>query len=568
MMRNGRTSRDGVVLVALLVAAIGGFPGGAGLSARSRDGQRPTAPAPPLETTARLIGRVIAADTDAPVRGARVTLTSANESLWIATTDDEGRYDIRDLPAGQFILRIAKAGFVEATPPYVVLKNKLVLDSGDIALIRGGVIVGRLTDALGEPVVEVTVGAARVIYRTPGNRGLIATQSTRTNDLGEFRLYGLQPGNYFVYGGVGGFQVSAGAGAGEPRVTYAAAGSAPATTFFPGTVTVANAQLVKVAAGESSHAHFQLVALPLATLSGRVLDSQGRPFSGAMILLSAQSPEAALVFSGHGVEVDALGQFRLNNIQPGEYRADVVSREALERVGRTGTFSASADEESASVALSVAGDVKDLVIYTSRGFVVHGRVIVDGAPPPASWLPGLAVQGRGSPMTPGSPGQVDAQGTFAVRGVSGPRSIRVSGLPAGAVVERVLAHGRDITDDGMVVDADIAGVEISITTTPPILDGRVIDDRGEPARGYAIVFADDPALWVKPGGRFVKIAEGDAAKGFRIAGLPPGRYRAVALADRDELEWASPENLERLRPGATPVALVKGQTQSVTLVRR
>jgi hypothetical protein len=144
----------------------------------------------------------------------------------------------------------------------------------------------------------------------------------------------------------------------------------------------------------------------------------------------------------------------------------------------------------------------------------------------------------------------------------------VSGLPSGGFVERVLAHGLDVTDGGLVVESDMTGLEVWITTMPTVLTGGVLDDKGQPAGGHVIVFAADAALWTKPGGRFVRIASATALTGFRVEGLPPGNYLVLALAERDELEWASPENLERLRPSASAVTLTKGQTLTLTLVRK
>ena len=139
--------------------------------------------------SARVSGRVVAAETGLVLRAAKVTLNALEDrfaSTWIATTDDEGRFDFRDLPPATFTVRIVQAGFVEAAPPNIELKDKAVLDLGDLKLIRGGVIVGRVTDTYGEPVVDAAVGATRVLYRTPANKRLQLAQSTKTNDSASF----------------------------------------------------------------------------------------------------------------------------------------------------------------------------------------------------------------------------------------------------------------------------------------------------------------------------------------------------------------------------------------------
>ena len=64
--------------------------------------------------TGQLSGRVIAADTGAPVRSADIRLMGLKPDLSprIATTDDEGRFLLSDVTVGQYTLTVSKAGFV------------------------------------------------------------------------------------------------------------------------------------------------------------------------------------------------------------------------------------------------------------------------------------------------------------------------------------------------------------------------------------------------------------------------------------------------------------------------
>src|SRR5204863_188047 len=60
-----------------------------------------------------------------------------------------------------------------------------------------GTISGRVFDRDGEPLANVTVEALKYSYQE-GQRVLNGVQTARTNDLGEYRLFWLQPGQYFV----------------------------------------------------------------------------------------------------------------------------------------------------------------------------------------------------------------------------------------------------------------------------------------------------------------------------------------------------------------------------------
>jgi hypothetical protein len=98
--------------------------------------------------------------------------------------------------------------------------------------------------------------------------------------------------------------------------------------------------------------------------------------------------------------------------------------------------------------------------------------------------------------------------------------------------------------------------------------GTIVDAKGETIAGDVIVYPENVDLWTKPTARYVKTAHSTADVGFRLTGLPPGRYLAVAAGQLDESEWLNPTNLEKLRAVATPIVLAKGETKTVTLVRK
>jgi hypothetical protein len=52
-----------------------------------------------------------------------------------------------------------------------------------------------------------------------------------------------------------------------------------------------------------------------------------------------------------------------------------------------------------------------------------------------------------------------------------------------------------------------------------------------------------------------------------VSGLPEGRYLAVAVVEFDRGQW-DPDNLERLRPLATPFNLLDAEKLALNLVRR
>ena len=165
--------------------------------------------------TGRLRGRVVAADTGSIVRRAQVRISSPDIGTKTAFTDGQGRYEFRDLPAGQFNVSVSKSGFVTMqygqTRPFepgrpIDLVDAQVMEKADVALPRGSVVSGRVLDEFGEPVADATVTAMRKEYSMGKRRLAQSGRGSTTNDLGQFRLFGLPPGEYYVSATVRSFE--------------------------------------------------------------------------------------------------------------------------------------------------------------------------------------------------------------------------------------------------------------------------------------------------------------------------------------------------------------------------
>src|SRR5687768_13684993 len=159
---------------------------------------------------ARLTGRIVAADNGTPVRHASVSLSGVPDSQQNAgpnrvyvsrkvETDVNGRFDFADLPAGSYGLSVDPvSGFVR---PQRAKEATLVegrTAEMTVRLERSGAIEGRIQDENGDVMLAAEVHAVRRLafgnHTTPAVTGASAT----TNDRGEFRLFNLPPGEYYV----------------------------------------------------------------------------------------------------------------------------------------------------------------------------------------------------------------------------------------------------------------------------------------------------------------------------------------------------------------------------------
>src|SRR5262245_8113267 len=165
---------------------------------------------PTAQTGSSVIrGRIVAADTGKPLRRARITASAPELGGEGRTTSTsvEGRYELKDLPAGRYTVRVTRSGYLplqygqrrplEQGKP-LQIADKESLDNIDFVLIRSGVIRGQILDELNEPVADVPVLAVRPMYWQGRRRTVPAGPPGRTDDAGEFRLVGLAPGSYYV----------------------------------------------------------------------------------------------------------------------------------------------------------------------------------------------------------------------------------------------------------------------------------------------------------------------------------------------------------------------------------
>ncbi len=122
------------------------------------------------------------------------------------TTDSEGNFQVSGLdPLGYLIAASAPAYTTPARDPNNPQPTYYrVGDSVRIELVKGGVLTGRVTAPVGEPVIAVRV-RAQMIRDANGQppRYWPIFKDRMTDDRGIYRIYGLAPGTYVVSAGGG-----------------------------------------------------------------------------------------------------------------------------------------------------------------------------------------------------------------------------------------------------------------------------------------------------------------------------------------------------------------------------
>jgi protocatechuate 3,4-dioxygenase beta subunit len=540
-------------------------------------------PLPPPGTTASGAGGTTAITTTrtmaATVTGSVTFVGPSTIRPRTATTDAQGMFEFAGLPAGSYRLQATtgqySAGYlgmaygakrpfgVGADPGAIIeLADGQRFDKAAIALPRGGVITGRVTDENGDPMARVQV---YTLFFAPGStRGSRQGSGAQTDDLGQFRLYGLQSGDYVVVAEARGntfVPPNAPPETEEDKIGFM-------TTYYPGTPDETSAQRVRARAGaESPGIEIRMTSGRLFRLSGMVTTSEGRLAPRINGQLFKRGASGAM--SSFGFNTDEQGRFQMRNIPPGTYR--LVARAQQDRP----QGGAPAEPgEIAMMLIAVNSDLENLMVTMTPGATVTGQVVFESGPPQLP--PGQqSFQMRVTGMSGDPEGNIGLSSppaavvtpdlTFTMRGLHGDLLLRSTG--PGMFLKSVTVSGRDITDTPHEFKNG-EQVTLVMTTRAGTIEGTISDAAGKPINDAAIlVFSDDKSTW-----RFnaTRTRRGfvDPYGKYRVSGLLPGRYYVIATQrERLNLPPAAMnlELFEEFIKEATPFVIGADEQRQVDL---
>lgn len=519
----------------------------------------------PAVGTARITGRVLTSDAGRPLRRAIVRLNSPNNrEARSATTDQNGRYEFLDLPAGTYNLSASRSGYVQlgykqtrpnTQPQPVTVADKQTLDRIDFALPPGGVITGRILDEFGEPVSDVLVNAQRQQFINGVRRPMSTGAPSSSNDIGEFRIYGLAPGEYYVSASLRAMNIN------PIEVSTDRSGYAP--TYYPSTTDVAAAQRVTVRAGDTvSNIVVTLSPTRMARVSGLVLDAQGQPVkNGAVMAMSASAGVMGGPLSPGMIRPD--GTFVINGLAPGEY--------VLRSIQNGVSIGPGSTPQMAVASVSVNGtDLSNIVLQPLAPLVLHGRLTGDAStlaqvkPATTRFMAapfGLSVMPLGPP-TPPQPLRADL--TFDLTVYPGEYVIRPV-LLQGMVIRSVRLNGRDVTRGFQVADAaSNADLEVEVTSSTAQLTVTAANARNEAvANRDVVVFPQDEAQWgTQMPGHGSSGRTNDQGQ-YQSPQLLPGAYYVALVDGMENGQSADPEFLASLRTSAQRITLGTGESANV-----
>lgn len=457
-------------------------------------------------------------------------------------TDGDGRYLVGGLAEGRYVVSAVLKAFVAVdSSAGSELNRRVTLDEGearekiDFALIRGGVMTGKVMDDEGAPLI-----ARRVQLYTVDEQGWkghyqgpLMYEMLQTDDRGVYRIYGLPPGRYIISAG--------GEGGGNPT---RGGGGKFALTYHPDATDEKKARVIEIKEGsEVTDIDIRFgSARKTYEAAGRVVDREtGKPVPRINVSCwsKVEMGGSSSVYSTTAI-ADGQGAFKLSGLPPGRYEA-----EAMDGLSETGY-------RSDAVEFEITNDnVSGVEVKVFLGASVSGIVVIEGADAPAgkqlqsitvypSVSPPFDAAGDANERTSGTqffnPGRVNADGSFIIKGLQACGvGFYLSSFDGGLRIKRIDRDGVEIKDAIEVRPGDkVTGVRIVAHRAQGRIRGQVQFTGGALPDGWLLqanaslpVSADE----LKPGARMpvsVKRAGGSAfvdEKGrFVIERVPAGEY--------------------------------------------
>jgi len=524
-------------------------------------------------------GRVTNAVTGEPLKKARVTLrrsgsigNTAVPATDSVVTDASGAFEFRNVYPGDCTLLAARPGFagrVRASSSGMGSMVRLALASGQkvtdlkLRIDPEGVISGKVVDENGDPARNVMVSALRPSY-AQGVRRLTSegVSLNSTNDLGEYRIFGLTPGRYYVQARS---SPSSLYGAGLP----ATADRVYPAVYYPGSLDLETATRVEVRAGaEAGNTNFTLRPAQAAKVRGRVVDgATGQPPGRTIVSISGGSGMSGV---GGIAVVNAKGEFEIGGLLPGSYTASASAAAGNRMLSARETIAVGATGLSgvllrlaagASLAGTVrAGDATQAAGLDLTKLRVYVRSPEAGGLTGAVMVPAMPVQ-RAGPV----PGGVDDQGNFTLENVSAFRMMAsISGLPDGYYLKSANFDNQETVDTGF--EATGTGryrLDLVVGGDGAQLDGAVLDIKDQPVGVAMVVLV--PADPDRRPARLYKSTDTDQNGQFTLKSIPPGKYLLYAWENVDDGAWFDPEFMARFEKQGQSISFDPQEHKTVSL---
>jgi protocatechuate 3,4-dioxygenase beta subunit len=491
-------------------------------------------------------GSVIRAGTDPPLPliNARVELTGGREPL-VGRTNGSGQFSFDGLPAGAYGLSVARDGYIREvyggqaddpgrTPIRITAGQRV--DSIRFELDPAPTVSGKIQDIANKPLADIVVQALKMSYDALGMRHLTTFASTRTDDRGQYRLYWLDPGNYFIQ--------TLPPPVTEPVRTKVA--SAP--TYFPGFPDLDSARAIRLEAGqEASGIDVTVATQPITVVSGRVVHALTHdPVIARIRLTPAASPGFHLYEAASNPE----GNFLFTAVAPGSYVVSAVS------AGGLSVFSK----------VLVRDFDPRMFLEIGPGIALEGQMFSRQGP--LTNAAGLEVKllPVDEILQPVS-AQVDASGHLVFQGIHpGRYVIDLMGLPQNHYLEAAQFGAENPLNKPLELSYAQAAqppLQMLLADNGGGVSGTVFDDNDKTFGGALITLV--PAETQGYQVHKYRVTTSDANGSFRVQSVPPGEYDLYSWQTIEPRAWLNMDFLRLYEHASVRVVIAGGDVAAASV---
>jgi beta-lactamase regulating signal transducer with metallopeptidase domain len=476
--------------------------------------------------------------------------TQDNEPVvrYDAESRADGTFSIKDVPPGQYRVTLLHGAFVRlhssAEPTQLTLFHGQTPEKLRFHMMRGPAISGRVFDEGGSLKAAAHVELLRADVRE-GQRTLLPSDiSMITDSHGEYRLPGLEQGEYYL----------------RVRPRTGSADFLP--VYFPGVTDPRFATPISVRAGaDISGIDLSLTRGNLHSVRLKIEIATPAPPNPELSFYINPRRTSGTAASGGSVPAGA-SQFHNTAantyvsplLAPGSYEIEVYLRDPEPiRWART---SVEIDDR----------DVDAGTLVIGPGVWIEGNIIASESLPVNLRRGQLHVILRpldGSTFLLPS-AQVAADGSFVIPRVP-ERHFRVdvTGLPPEIYLSSARYGGREVRDSGFTVSASARSVlDLAIAGSGGVVAGVVRGTKDEPIRNGTVVLIpmdkSNPNLY--------RTAPTDQFGVYSIAGVQPGEYGVLAWKEGSAKSYLDPVFIKTVENQAQKVKVRKGFTNTINLV--
>jgi hypothetical protein len=500
-------------------------------------------------------GTVVDGITGVPL--SKTEIRTEGDGKLLTTSDAKGAFTLADVPAGHYVLIGHRNGYLEGRPAAITVEASQSVKDFVYKLTPFGVIAGTVRDQDGEALADVEVSAFRFSYQG-GHRLLTVGDSVMTDDLGQYRITGLEPGRYFVLARPSHLEAfrydQPSSAAGKKREVMVPA-------LYPGVPDPASASQVTVDAGA------RVTGIDIVTprrtvvrVTGHLTAPPGttQPYVSLNPVGSESDDNMNL---GLQANMGKNGDFVFPAVPSGSYVVKAAAQ--LPAKPTTEIFELINNRLEGRVPLHVGDSpVQGVQIAIMPGTEVVGQIRTEGEP--GAKFTGNKIEfnaGRRETIIPTvqqdqtfrttlTPGHYFAEPWF-----SGNQNY---------YLRSVLADGRDVTDEGLeVTGPGKVSLEVVVSGDGGQMEGVVSDKDGVAIPGATVVLIPEPRKRVRVD-LFIH-NETDQNGVYRMKGIPPGSYKLFAWKDLEDGTWFDPDFLRNYEARGEAVAVEAGGKMSKSL---